>query len=96
MAIEEEAAIVFSGKLTRNGLLPWAGAETKIPEGPEGVDRRGGAPLEAAARREAGLLHGSIAESTALREGAGLEVAGGGAVRAISPVEPSRPGMVAE
>ena len=93
MATEAEAAIGRSGKLTRKGLLPWGGAETKIPEG---VDLRGAVPLEVAARRGAGPLHVSIAGSTALRESARLGLAGCGVGRAIGPVEPSRKGMASE
>jgi hypothetical protein len=53
IAIDEEAAIGSSGKLTRNGLPPWAGTRTSIAERDEacctapiaGVCLRGAGPL---------------------------------------------------
>jgi hypothetical protein len=88
MANEEEAAIAFSGKFTRNGLLPWAGVVTSIPEA---VARRGDAPTGGAKLREARFFHASLTGPLPRKESAGFGVAVRGATRAIIPAEPSCP-----
>jgi len=59
----------------------------------EGCDGCGAAPIAGGTLRGAGFLGAALIGSTALGECAGLGLAGGGAFRAISPVEPSRSGL---
>ena len=68
-----------------------AGALTRIAEGDDGC---GAAPVAGVTLRGAGRLGAPLIGPTALGECAGLGLAGGGAFRAISPVEPSRPGLL--
>ena len=93
MANEDEAAIGFSGKFTRNGLLPWAGVVTSIPEG---VARCGVEPIEGAKLGDALFFHPRFTGSVSLKERAGSGVTGGGATRAICPAELSRPEIASE
>ena len=93
MANEDEAAIGFSGKFTRNGLLPRAGVVTRIPEG---EDRCGVEPIEGAKLGDAWLFDPWLTGSGGLKERAGSGVAGGGATRAICAAHPSRRGMASE
>ena len=90
IANEEEAAIGFSGKFSRNDLLPLAGAVTRIAEGGDGC---GAAAVEGVTLRGAGFLDAPLIGPTALGECAGLGLVGGGVFRAISPVEPLRSGL---
>ena len=87
IANEEEAAIGFSGKVSRNDLLPLAGAVTRIAEGGDGW---GAAPIEGVTLRGAGCLGAALIGPTALGEFVGLGLVGGSVFRAISPVEPLR------
>lgn len=59
----------------------------------EDGDGCGAAPVAGVTLREAGFLGAPLIGPTALDECAGLGFAGGGALRAISPVEPLRPGL---
>jgi hypothetical protein len=88
MANEEEAAIAFSGKFTRNGLLPWAGVVTSIPEA---VARLGDAPTDGAKLREARFFHAPLTGPLPWKESAGFGVAVGGATRTIIPADHSCP-----
>ena len=58
----------------------------------EGDDRNGAAPVAGVTLRGAGFLSAPLIGPTALGECAGLGLTGGGAIRAISPVEPLRSG----
>jgi len=71
-------------------LLPLAGAVTRIAEGGDGY---GAASVAGVTLRGAGFLGAPLIGPTALGEGAGLGVAGGGAFRAISPLKPLRSGL---
>ena len=63
---------------------------TRIAEGGDGC---GAAPIEGVTLLGAGFLGAALIGPTALGACAGLGLAGGGAFRAISPVEPSRSGL---
>ena len=78
------ASIGISGKVTRNGLLPWAGGVTRIAEG---VSRCIAAPIEGDTPRGAEIGGAASTETRALDEGANLGLAGGGVFRAINPAE---------
>jgi hypothetical protein len=65
MANDDEAAIGFSGKFTRNGLLPWAGVVTSIPEG---VDLCGVALVEGTKLFESWFFHARLTGPVALKE----------------------------
>ena len=59
----------------------------------EGDDTRGAARIAGISLRGAGLAGALLSGATALGECAGCETAGGGAFRAIVPVEPFRSGL---
>ena len=59
----------------------------------EGGDQCGAVPIAGVTLRGAGFLGAPIIGPTALGECAGLGLAGGGAFRAIGPVEPLRSGL---
>lgn len=80
----EEAAIVFSGRVSLNGLLPSPGPVTRTVEG---GDQRGAARVGGAALREAEFRGATRIGATVLGGCAGWGFAGGGALRAISPAE---------
>ena len=90
IANEEEEAIGFSGKVSLNALLALAGALTRIAEGGDGC---GAAPVAGVTLRGSGFLGALRIGPTALGECVGLGLAGGDAIRAISPVEPLRSGL---
>jgi len=90
IANEEEAAIAFSGKVSRNDLLPLVGAVTRIAGG---GDACGPAPIAGVTLRGMGCLGAPVIGPTALGEFAGLGLVGGGVLRATSPVAPLRPGL---
>jgi len=86
--MEEDAAIGFSGKVTRKGLPPWTGAVTRIAEGD---DRCGDTPMADATLCAAGFLGAPFIGLTALSGWPGLGLAGGSAVRGSGTAEPLRP-----
>jgi hypothetical protein len=90
MANVEEAAIGLSGRISLNGLLPSPGPVKRIVEGDE---RRGAAGVAGITLRGAGLVGAPIIGTATLGKCAGWEFAGGGAFRAISPVEPLLSGL---
>ena len=90
IANEEEAAIGFSGRISRNGLLPWPEPVKKTVEGD---DWRGAACVAGVALRGAGLGREPLFGPTALGEYAGGAFAGGSAFGAIGAVEPSLSGL---
>lgn len=63
---------------------------TRITEGGDGC---GAAPVAGVNLRGTGFLGAPLIGPTALGECAGLGLAGGGALRAISPAEPLHPGL---
>ncbi|MGA2814307.1 MAG: hypothetical protein ABSG16_23155 [Candidatus Acidiferrum sp.] len=89
MAKEEEAAIGFSGRVSRNGLLPSPGPVTRIVEAVR--DRARSAGL---APRGAGFSGAPLKDPAALGEYTGRELAGGGAFRAMIPTGPLLSGRV--
>ena len=94
MANEEEAAIVFSGRTSLNGLLPLPGPLTRIVERGEGcgVASVPGVTFTRGAEISAALGVGK----TALEACAGLGLAGGSVLPAIRLVEPVGPTCVAK
>jgi len=82
--------MVFSGRTSRNGLLPSPGPLTRIVEGDEPC---AGARIAGVTLRGAGFAGAPLIGPTALGASAGWEFAGGGAVRAIRPVELLRSGL---
>jgi hypothetical protein len=90
MANEEEAAIAFSGRTSRKGLLPSPGPLTRTAEG---GDVCSAAAVVGVTLREAGFLGAPFIVLLALGECAGLGLARGGAFRATRPVEPLRSGL---
>jgi len=90
IANEEEAAIGFCGRTSLNGLLPSPGPVTRIVEDD---DRCGTARVAGVTLRGARFLGAPFIVPTVLRECAGLGLAGGGAFRAINPVEPLGSGL---
>ena len=80
----------FSGKVSLNGLLPSPGPVTRIVEDD---DRCGATRVAGVTLRGARFLGAPLIGPTALDGCAGWEFAGGGAFRAISPVESLRSGL---
>ncbi len=85
IAKEDVAATAFSGKLTRNGRLPRIGTLTRIVEG---LDRRCGVPAVRVAPYGVGFLVALLLGTTALGEGAALEIAGGDTLLTSGPIAP--------
>ena len=77
------AAIVFSGKLTRTGWLPRAGALTRIVEALGGCDA---ATLVEVSLYGTCLLSARLIRLTALGRRTGLELARGGTFRVTGPI----------
>jgi len=81
IAKKDVAATAFSGKLTRNGRLPRIGTLTRIVDC---LDRCGGVPAVRVSPYGVGFLVAVLLGTTALGEGAALEIAGGDTIGPIA------------
>lgn len=90
IAQEDVAAIVFFGKLTRNGWFPRSGTVTRTVED---LGSRGAAPIVDVNLNGAGLLGALRIAPAALCECANLEIAGGETFRATGPIAPLGAGL---
>lgn len=89
IANEEEAATGLSGRINLNGLLPLGPVKRIVG----GDDERGALSVAGVALRGAGMALAPLIGETTLGEGVGWKFSGGGAFRAIRPVESLRSGL---